>query len=118
MVNETNMKKLNVRMNLVPKRNLEEQAKEALIREYTPPNQKKIDRFKQILKEIENETRRLLPQTKMIKILLEVFSFSVQFFLCCIIISIALPFIVLKVDWGITYRIIGRTVVLLNDLKK
>ena len=33
----------------------------------------------------------------MIKILLEVFSFSVQFFLCCIIISIALPFIVLKV---------------------
>jgi|ETNvirenome_6_85_1030632.scaffolds.fasta_scaffold205535_2 hypothetical protein len=34
---------------------------------------------------------------KMIKILLEVFSFIVQFFLCCIIISIALPFIVLKV---------------------
>jgi|1_EtaG_2_1085319.scaffolds.fasta_scaffold108307_3 hypothetical protein len=50
------------KMSLVPKRNLEEQAKEALIREYTPSNQKKIDRFKQVLKEIENETRRILPR--------------------------------------------------------
>jgi len=49
-------------ISLVPKRNLEEQAKEALIREYTPSNQKKIDRFKQVLKEIENETRRILPR--------------------------------------------------------
>jgi len=49
-------------LNKVPKISLEQQAKNAQLLEYDVSNQKKVNFYKKILGQINEEARRILPQ--------------------------------------------------------